>query len=253
MALRIVAALIALSTLAFWWTIALSSGPTAPTAPTETQRKPEVGCVSSLKDVKYMTSHMVDPPQGPEVLVCCNTTKGPLSIVTHLNWAPLGAKRFLELVDDGHFESVPLFRCLKGFLCQFGLAGDPARNKRYRSIKDDEPWLPQGPSNRILNGRKRFAKGYLAYAGAGPNTRSIQLIVALEDNGQLAGGSPWEVPWGELVNEHSFTTLSRIYTGYGEKGPSQGRLRNRGVDAQLRSEFPKLDFITSCFRTGDES
>ena len=86
--------------------------------------------------------------------------------------------------------------------------------------------------------------GYLAYAGGGPNSRGTQLIMSFEDNKFLAGGSPWEVPFGQLVGEESFHTLDNIYTGYGEK-PSQGKIRNRGIQ-YLQEEFPKLDYITSC-------
>jgi hypothetical protein len=70
--------------------------------------------------------------------------------------------------------------------------------------------------------------------------------VALADNGRLAGGSPWEVPWGELVGEHSFATLDKIYTGYGEKGPSQAALWKEGAVEKVKKEFPKLDFVLSC-------
>jgi hypothetical protein len=47
-------------------------------------------------------------------------------------------------------------------------------------------------------GTRRFQKGYLAYAGAGKNSRGTQLIMAFESNLYLGGGSPWEVPWGQL-------------------------------------------------------
>ena len=93
---------------------------------------------------------------------------------------------------------------------------------------------------------KRFAKGYLAYAGSGKNSRSNQLIVALESNGPLAGGSPWEVPWGELVGDTSFETLSNIYTGYGEDGPKQGMIRKNGMTEDMKLVFSKLDYINKC-------
>ena len=84
-------------------------------------------------------------------------------------------------------------RCLKKFICQFGIAGDPELSKLYRkSIKDDPQWLPEGKKNRQnKDGVKRFAHGYFAYAGGGKNTRSNQFIVSLADVGTLAGGSPW--------------------------------------------------------------
>lgn len=141
-------------------------------------------------------------------------------------------------------------RCMKDFLCQFGIAGKPSYNAPYRgkngTLKDDTNWLPEGPAHRENEmGAKRFAKGYLAYAGSGKNSRSNQLIVGLKDNGPLGGGSPWEVPWGEVVGEESFHTLDNIYTGYGEKGPSQGRLSSKGI-LDLNHDFPKLDYILGC-------
>lgn len=197
--------------------------------------------------------HIVTPPldTSPVSLVTCSTTAGYLHILVHASWAPLGAQRFLQMVNSKYFSTkVALMRCVKLFLCQFGIAGDPSYNKPYNGkkgeLKDDPNWLPEGPAHRQNErGVKRFAKGYLAYAGAGINTRSNQLIVALDDNGPLGGGSPWEVPWGELVGMESFRTLDHIYTGYGEKGPSQGRLSRQG-SAGLDRDFPKLDYILGC-------
>ena len=194
--------------------------------------------------------HMISPPHGGSLtLVCCQTTKGPWSILVHHDWAPEGAGRFVEMVQKGYFSAtVPMMRCLRGFLCQFGLSGDPATTKQYReTIPDDTNWLPEGPNfKQNADGIKRFAKGYLSYAGGGPNTRDNQFIVALQPNGPLGGGSPWEVPWGELVGKPSFDTLDQIFTGYGEKGPTQGRLFREGVTEALREQFPKLDYVTSC-------
>ena len=194
--------------------------------------------------------HMITPPRGGKVtLVCCQTTKGPMNIVARHKWAPLGAARFILMVTQGYFQSgVPLMRCLHKFLCQFGLNADPQKAKDFRkSIPDDPFWLPTGPPGRQNDqGVKRFAQGYLAYAGSGPHSRGNQLIVALVANGPLAGGSPWEVPWGELVGTHSFQTLSQIYTGYGEKGPPQGRLGREGFTEQARKEWPLLDHISEC-------
>ena len=84
----------------------------------------------------------------------------------------------------------------------------------------------------------------MAYAGGGPNTRDTQLILAFEDSEYLAGGSPWEVPWGQVVGDASYETMSKIYTGYGE-APEQGKIRNRGA-AYIDAEFPLIDYVNSC-------
>lgn len=196
--------------------------------------------------------HMVTPPAGGKLtLVCCETTVGPWNIAIHHKWAPLGAQRFLDMVEADYFnnQNVPFMRCVHNFLCQFGLAGEVSRQFQG-SIPDDPNWLPEGPTHRENSlGVKRFSRGYMAFAGArnaANGSRSVQLIVALADNGPLAGGSPWEVPWGEVVGDHSFETLSKIYTGYGEKGPKQGKLWNAGILPKVVVEFPLLDWIQSC-------
>lgn len=226
--------------------------------PNEDAQAPSVSCpYQSFHDLtndelhpSQDERHMVTPPKGGALtLVCCETTKGPWSIVVHEHWAPRGAKRFLDMVSSKFMDSeIPLFRCLRKFLCQFGLSSDVSFSKLFRDqIEDDRNWLPEGKEHRQNdNGVKRFAQGYLAYAGSGKNSRNKQLIVSLAHVGTLAGGSPWEVPFGELVGDHSFDTLSKIYTGYGENGPKQGVLMKEGMSDSLRSKFPKLDYVKSC-------
>lgn len=59
-------------------------------------------------------------------------------------------------MNSGFFSTeVGLFRALKDFLVQFGLAGDVALQKAFHelgNLKDDAPWLPLGPTGREING-----------------------------------------------------------------------------------------------------
>jgi len=196
--------------------------------------------------------YQVTPPEGGLLhLLCCQTTKGPLNALVHEQWAPLGAKRVLDMVQSGYFNSergVPLMRCIKGFICQFGLNSDKKLSQQFSdTIKDDATWLPEGKKHRKnKDGVVRFARGYLAFAGSDLNTRSNQFIVSLDAVESLAGGSPWEVPWGELVGQHSFDTLSNFFTGYGEDGPAQEDLWQAGMTDDMVQQFPKLDYITGC-------
>jgi cyclophilin family peptidyl-prolyl cis-trans isomerase len=203
---------------------------------------------SDEKNPQMGSRHMITPPADDKVtLVCCQTTAGPWNIAVHHAWAPNGARRFLQMVQDQYFNKnqVPLMRCVHGFLCQFGLAG--LASKAFKqTIPDDPNWLPEGPDHRQHGDVKRFAQGYLAYAGAGKHSRNNQFIVALQPNGRLGGGSPWEVPWGEVVGRHSFETLSKIFTGYGEHGPKQGMLWKEEYLAYVQGDFPRLDSIQSC-------
>jgi len=52
--------------------------------------------------------------------------------------------------------------------------------------------------------------------------------------------------WREAVGKVSFETLDEIYTGYGEKGPSQARLSKEGSSEGIGRDFPELDYILSC-------
>ena len=50
----------------------------------------------------------------------------------------------------------------------------------------------------------------------------------------------------ELVGKHSFMTLDKISTIYGEKGPSQARLQEDSYMELVQTNFPNLDLIESC-------
>ena len=101
--------------------------------------------------------------------------------------------------------------------------------------------------------RRPLKRGYLAFAGSGPNSRTTEFFFAFRDL-QL-GGSPWEVPFGKLVGEASYQAMDRFYSGYGDmkafggSAPAQGQIYARGA-AYLDAEFPLLDFITECHVVG---
>lgn len=197
--------------------------------------------------------HMITPPDGGTLyLICCNSTKGSLNAVLHKAWAPLGVERVIQMIESNYFSTqIPLFRCLHHHprACQFGLAGDPEYTKKFdHSIQDDPPWLPPGPDHRQNElAVQRYPTGYWTFAGSGPNSRSNQMVITLEPNPYMGGGSPWEVPIGELVGSHSFETIAKWYTGYGEKGPSQKIVRQEGIKSdRIQKEWPLLDYISMC-------
>ena len=93
----------------------------------------------------------------------------------------------------------------------------------------------------------------------------------------MGGGSPWEVPLGEIVtivgagtgagasaggddnknnennnnnnNDDDDISIPDIYTGYGEKGPGQALLKREGVSDEsggVRQKWPLLDYLLQC-------
>eukprot|EP00041_Stephanoeca_diplocostata_P029198 m.856298 g.856298 ORF g.856298 m.856298 type:complete len:559 (-) comp23512_c0_seq11:562-2238(-) len=187
-------------------------------------------------------------PKLPDLVhVRCNTTKGTIRILVHRNWAPLGARRFLAMVDDGYFSAqVPLFRCVRRWICQFGMTKDPQVTRFWNqrgTILDDPQWLDL--SNQA---RPWMRKGLFAYAGSGRNTRLQEFFVTTGSTN--LGKGAWEVPFAELADASSFRVLDSFYTGYGEvrrfggHAPDQGKINAQG--GRYLTEFPNLDYITGC-------
>jgi len=168
--------------------------------------------------------------------------RGTITIDVHPEWAPLGAARFLELVDEGFFSNVRFFRAIPGFMAQFGISGKPsvAAAWRDRKIVDD----PVIKSNE---------RGFLSFATSGKDSRTTQIFINFGDNKNLdgMGFSPFA-----QVTKGSLEVVDGIFQGYGEggagdgsdgKGPSQARLQSEG-NAYLKKVFPKLSYIVSARR-----
>lgn len=189
-------------------------------------------CLLLAVNINYVDSEYSDTTHK----VHCETTKGPFDLDIYASWSPLGAERFMNLVRDNFFTDIALYRCVEGFLTQFGVSDDPSKKKWHNWNIEDDPNLHKG-----------IHRGYLSFAGGGPNTRSSQLFIAFERLDFL-GKEPWETPFGRVVN--GLETLDAFYKGYGDMspfghGPDQQKLFNRGNE-YIRDEFPLIDFIQSC-------
>jgi len=54
--------------------------------------------------------------KGKVVKVDCRTSQGNMTLNIIPEWAPLGAERFLQLVNDNFFSDLALFRCVSNFV-----------------------------------------------------------------------------------------------------------------------------------------
>lgn len=163
------------------------------------------------------------------------TTKGDFVVEATRASAPLGADRFYNLVKIGFFTNVSFYRVIPGVLIQFGAPPSPAVGKAWSTatIQDD----PVKQSNTA--GAVTFAKG-------GPNSRTTQVFINLQDDTQYDGMG--FAPFGKVTE--GMDVVKSLYSGYGDmaemggRGPSQTQLAAEGKP-YLDKNFPLLDSIKS--------
>src|SRR5947209_8580162 len=160
------------------------------------------------------------------------TTKGAIVIDVHRDWAPRGADRFYELVTAHYFDDNRFFRVVKGQWAQFGINGDPAVAKawRTRTIPDDL----RGQSN---------VRGMVAFAFAEKNARTTQVYIALKDLSDPQDAQGF-VPFGRVVE--GMDVADALNSEYGETSGSGIRAGRQqplfdGGNAYLDRAFPRLD------------
>ena len=168
-------------------------------------------------------------PQGPDsFLVALTTSHGPLALVVHRAWAPQGADRFYALVKGGFYDGARFFRLVRGFVVQFGLPADPQVGRTWSSQV-----LPDDPV------RQPNRRGTVAFASAGPNTRTTQVFINLADNLRL--DALGFAPFARVTTRLGI--VDSLYAQYGER-PSQDSIRLQG-EAYLARAYPYLDRIRS--------
>ena len=167
------------------------------------------------------------------------TTKGDVVVRIRRTWSPHGADRFHSLVRERFFEDMALFRVIGSFVAQFGIHGDTAVARTWRTqlISDDSVRTP----NR---------RGTLSFARQGRNSRSTQLFFNLVDNSQgLDGADGFGFPPIGAVTQ-GIGVLSELnweYSGHvsdQQPGPHPDSILVGG-NAYLRRKFPNLDYIKS--------
>lgn len=162
------------------------------------------------------------------------TSKGDVSFEVQRQWSPAGVDRFYNLIKyhyfDGETEGAGnqngFFRVVPNFVVQFGIAGVPAVSQAWQNlnIRDDPVRISNLP-------------GTMAFADAGPNTRTTQVYINLADNRRL---DPMGfTPFANLTV--GMDVVRAINAKYGEQ-PDQDAIYAQG-DAYLRSNFPGLDYI----------
>ncbi len=190
-------------------------------------------CSSSPEPPKKQAAAPKNEPTPDVFRVKLDTSKGPVVLECHRDWAPKGVDHFYTLVKLGYYDGDRFFRAVRNFIVQFGISGDPKTNQLWSTayISDD----PVKQSN---------IRGSVTYAKDGPNRRSTQLFINLRDNKALdkQGFAPiCKVAEG-------MDTVDTFYNSYGEmpsrggQGPDPTKIATEGND-YLANGFPRLDYI----------
>ena len=159
------------------------------------------------------------------------TSKGDFVIEVTRAWAPRGADRFYNLVKIGFFTDVYFFRVVKGFVVQFGIHGNPKVSAAWREAKIMDEAVKE--SNK---------RGYVTYAKAGPDTRTTQYFINLNDNSKSLDPQGFS-PFGKVTE--GMEVVDKFYSEYGDDlTQQQGSIQNEG-NSFLKREYAKLDFIKS--------
>jgi len=166
-----------------------------------------------------------------------DTTRGEFTITITRAWSPLGADRFYNLVKHHYFDNARFFRVLPGFVVQFGLNANPAVTAVWKkaTIKDD----PRNQSNK---------PGTLVFATAGPNTRTTQLFINLNDNGSSLDSQGF-TPFGQ-VDGDGMKVVGMLYDQYGDTAGMDQENITKGGEKYLATKWPKLDTIKSATLIG---
>ena len=165
--------------------------------------------------------------QAPEKFrVKFETSVGNFVVDVQRTWAPLGADRFHELVTSGFYDECRFFRVVPDFVVQWGMNGDPKVYAKWkdREIRDDKV-------------TQSNLEGMITFASRGPNTRTCQLFINLNDNQRL--DDLGFAPFGKVVE--GMDVVKKISAEYGQR-PQQPLIQEQGNE-YLKKEFPKMDYI----------
>lgn len=194
-----------------------------------------IGCSSQTEKKQEAQKAAPKLEQAPaEFRAKFETSKGEFVIQVTRVWAPRGADRFYELVSSGFYDNQRFFRVRPTFVVQWGIHGNPKISQLWANMRIlDDP--AKQPNKR----------GTVAFAMAGPASRTTQVFINMADNSKTLDKSGFAV-FGKVVSGME-DVVERLYSAYGEMaprgmGPDPNKIEMEG-NAYLEAKFPRLDFI----------
>lgn len=166
------------------------------------------------------------------------TTQGNFDIEAKREWSPQGVDRLYQLIKNGFYTDISIFRVVPNFVAQFGIHNDSVVNKSWRNFPiDDEPVLQKNDSMTI------------SFARAGKKTRTTQIFINLKNNNRLDKldyGGVKGFPVIAKVTSGADNIL-KFYDKYGDKlGRRQDSIQLYG-NKFIRKNYPEIDFIKKAY------
>jgi len=214
-----------------------SPAPIADAVETTAPAKATEDAAARIETTAPAKATTVQDLQAPEIFeVKFSTTarvaegSGDFVIEVTRAWAPIGADRFYQLVQDGFYDNAPFYRVVEGFVAQFGLAADPAMTEKWsETIADD----------RV---EQSNVMGTITYATAGAGTRTTQVFVNTANNAAL--DNQGFAPFGRVTEGFDVFQNLQNPTPNNSGGLSQKELTQKG-NSWLEEQSIDVDYIVT--------
>lgn len=191
------------------------------------------GCSPKLFNKKWITK-----PAPTYFKARFETTQGNFDIEAKREWSPKGVDRLHQLIKNGFYTDIAVFRVVPNFVAQFGIHNNKNLSKEWGTHKIDDEIVVK--SNEEMT---------ISFARAGKRTRTTQIFINLRDNSRLDkidyGGVKGFPVVAQVINGKE--NVEKFYNGYGEKITSkQDSITKYGNDF-LKRKFPKVDYIIKAY------
>jgi len=154
-----------------------------------------------------------------------------IEVEVNPEWAPIGAKRFLDLIDNKYYDEARIYRVIPGFIAQWGVPADPKEWKKWgeNKIRDD----PVKVSN---------TQATMSFATSGPDCRGSQVFINYDDS-------------CSQLDSQGFAPFAKVTKGFDvslkfvemQRGPDQNAAKAEG-NAYFLSKYPQLTYIKTARR-----
>jgi cyclophilin family peptidyl-prolyl cis-trans isomerase len=166
------------------------------------------------------------------------TTQGNFDIEAKREWSPQGVDRLYQLIKNGFYTDIAVFRVVPNFVAQFGIHNDSVVNTSWRKYKiDDEPVVMKND------------KGAISFARGGVKTRTTQIFINLKNNNRLDEIDYSGVKGFPVIAKviSGMDNVLKFYGKYGDElGFKQDSIQTYG-NKFIKKNYPKIDYIKKAY------